>query len=242
MCGIAGFSISDKDHRKVNCQDLAKALALQIQRRGRDATGIAWSQHDSDGCGVYYMKDAVAADEFVESLDQIAKHTRTAIIHTRYATKGSPRNNDNNHPILVGETVGIHNGSIRNDDEIIKQVGTGRTGQVDTEAIFRLIDASPDPVKELHRLEGTAALAWLKTDEPTTLNLCRVAYSPLFVGTTIGGSIVFASTEQMLRTAAMQAGVRLDKVKEIPEGMYLKIRNGEVIDVDFVQQEELVFG
>lgn len=239
MCGIAGFSISDKDHRKINCQDLAKALALQIQQRGRDATGIAWSQHDDKGCGVYYMKDAVSASEFVDSIEQIAKHTRTAIIHTRYATKGSPENNDNNHPILVGDTVGIHNGSIRNDDEIIAQVGTGRTGQVDTEAIFRLIDASDDPLKELHRLDGSAALAWLNVNEPTSLNLCRVSYSPLWVGTTVNGSVIFASTEKHLRLATMQVGVRLDKVQEIPEGLYLKVKNGEVIDVGFVEEKDL---
>ena len=239
MCGIAGFSISDKDHRKIDCQVLAKALALQIQRRGTDATGIAWSQHDDEGCGVYYMKDAVAASEFVDSIDQIAKHTRTAIIHTRYATKGSPENNDNNHPIIVGDTVGIHNGSIRNDDQIIAEVGTGRTGEVDTEAIFRLIDSCDDPFAEFDRLEGSAAVAWLNVHEPTLLNLCRIRTSPLWVGITEGDSFIFASTEQLLRSAVVQAGVKLKRVKEIPEGMYFKVQNGKILDVRFEEKEGL---
>lgn len=239
MCGIAGFSISDSDHRRLNCRELAKCLAKAIEQRGRDATGVAWSQQDEDGVGTYYMKDAVPATEFVYSMDQIPKHTRTAIIHTRYATKGSPANNANNHPILVGSTVGIHNGTIRNDDEIIEVVGTGRTGQVDTEAIFRLIDAAPDTataVQDLDLLEGSAAVAWYDTEEPTILNLARVKTSPLWVGSTEGGSMIFASTEYLLRSATAQAGVKLVNVKEIPEGMYLKIVNGKVVDVDLIGQ------
>jgi len=237
MCGIAGFSISDQDHRHINCRKLAKALALQIERRGTDATGVAWSQQDDDNAlGIWYMKDSIAASQFVDSMDQMAKFTRSAIIHTRYATKGSPENNDNNHPILVGDTIGIHNGGIRNDDEIIEMVGTGRTGQVDTEAIFRLIDATNEPTDVLHELQGSAAIAWFNVNQPTVLNVGRIRQSPLWIGQTLGGSMVFASTEQMLRTAAMQSGVKLTSVKEIPEGLFLKYENGKVVDVAILQE------
>ena len=230
MCGIAGFSISDKDHRHINCRLLAKNLALQIERRGRDATGIAWSETTDDGLGVWYMKDALPATEFVQYLDEMPKHTRTAIIHTRYATKGSPQNNDNNHPILVGDTVGIHNGSISNDDEIIEMVGTGRTGQVDTEAIFRLIDSSDPaaPYEHLDLLKGTAALAWFDRNDPASLHLCRVCGSPLFLGTTAGGSKVFASLDYMITSAARQSNIRIDKIKSLNEGLYLKIGRAHV--------------
>lgn len=242
MCGIAGFSISDKDHRHIDCRELAKNLALQIERRGRDATGIAWTETTKEGLGVWYMKDHEAASDFVRSMDQVPRHTRTAIIHTRYATKGSPQNNDNNHPIVVGHTVGIHNGSIRNDDEIIEMVGTGRTGQVDTEAIFRLIDASDraNPHQNLGLIEGTAALAWFDVDEPAVLHLCRVCGSPLYVATTEGGSKVFASLDYMIVTACRQSGVKVAKVKEIGEGLYLKMRHGEVTDVARVGVPSLV--
>lgn len=236
MCGIAGFSISDKDHRHIDCRTLAKNLARQIERRGRDATGIAWSETTEDGVGVWYMKDHEPATSFLHSIDQIPRHTRTAIIHTRYATKGSPQNNDNNHPIVVGHTVGIHNGSIRNDDEIIEMVGTGRTGQVDTEAIFRLIDVSDRsrPFENLGLINGTAALAWFDVDDPSSLHLCRVCGSPLFVATTEGGSKVFASLDYMVATACRQSGVKVDKIKEIGEGLYMKIQHGKVTDVSYV--------
>lgn len=239
MCGIAGFSISDRDHRRLNCRELAKCLAKAIQERGKDATGVAWSQKDPEGVATYYMKDAVPADEFLPSMDQLPVFTRTAIIHTRYATKGNPANYANNHPIVVGTTVGIHNGTVRNDDEIIAMVGTGRTGQVDTEAIFRLIDAAPDretAVQDLDLLEGSAAIAWYNTDAPTTLNLARVQTSPLWVGSTAGGSIIFASTQYLLRSAAIAAGIELVNVKEIPEGMYLQITDGKVTDVNLIGQ------
>lgn len=240
MCGIAGFSISDKDHRHIDCRRLAKNLALQIERRGRDATGIAWSETTENGLGIWYMKEAMPASEFVKHLDQIPKYTRTAIIHTRYATKGSPENNDNNHPIVVGDTVGIHNGSIRNDDELIEMVGTGRTGQVDTEAIFRLIDeSSPDaPYEHLGLLEGSAALAWFDRNDPSALHLCRVCGSPLYLATTAGGSKVFASLDYMIASAARQSDVRIDKVKELGQGLYLKIEHGKVVDLSTVKTLE----
>lgn len=235
MCGIAGFSISDKDHRVINTRKLAKRLALQIQARGRDATGIAWSERDDNGTGVWYMKDAIAAADFVRSMDQIPQHTRSAIIHTRYATKGSPENNANNHPILVGETVGIHNGQVRNDDELIEFVGTGRTAQVDSEAIFRVIDAYSHDMEAtlglLDTVEGTAAIAWFNTTDAATIHLCRICGSPLFIGTTPNGSMVFASLEYMVRTACRESGVTLREVRSVPEGLYLQYRHGVVTEV-----------
>lgn len=244
MCGIAGFSIADKDHRVINSRTLAKRLALQIQARGRDATGVAWSQRDEDGTGVWYMKDAISASEMLTSLDQIPQHSRSVIIHTRYATKGSPENNDNNHPIIVGNTVGIHNGQVRNDDELIEFAETGRTAQVDSEAIFRLVDAYSNDMEAtlsvLDMVDGTAAIAWFNTDDPSTIHLCRICGSPLFVGTTPNGSMVFASLDHMLRTAAREAKVTLREVRPVPEGMYLQYRNGVVMEVGRVGQNTLV--
>jgi len=76
--------------------------------------------------------------------------------HTRQPTKMIPENNKNNHPIVVGNTVGIHNGTITNDGEIFlsldrrEERSRKRIGSVDSEAIFSLIDeVAPDqPLKE----------------------------------------------------------------------------------------------
>ena len=119
MCGIAGFCINDADHKKLKTRSIAKSLLLAIQERGEDATGAAWSENDNGKPALFYAKSDMPAHEFIESLDDLMpRYTRTAILHTRWATKGDPADNDNNHPIVVGNTVGIHNGVITNDNSV----------------------------------------------------------------------------------------------------------------------------
>ena len=208
MCGIAGFSIGRGDHRNVNCRQLAKHLLLAIQERGEDATGAAWSEADGNDKAVMFAKLDIPADEFVNSLnDLMPRYSRTAILHTRWATKGDPEEMGNNHPIVVGDIVGIHNGVITNDDYLFAVEKWGRIAEVDSEAIFQLIEHSKDPVSRLHRLEGRAAIAWLDTKEPDTLHLARLDGSPLYIGATEHGSLVFASTHPLLEEAVKAAKV-----------------------------------
>ena len=49
MCGIAGFSISDKDHKVIRTRLLSEAMLRQIQVRGTDATGAVWSENTENG-------------------------------------------------------------------------------------------------------------------------------------------------------------------------------------------------
>lgn len=230
MCGIAGFSINDADHKKLKSRRIAKALLLAIQERGEDATGAAWSENDNNKTTVFYAKSDMPADEFVEALDDLMpRYTRTAILHTRWATKGDPANNDNNHPIVVGNTVGIHNGVITNDDELFDSHGWDRQAEVDSEAIFQLIEHAKDPLSVLPTLRGRAAIAWLDTDQPNTLHLAKLEGSPLFVGYTNNGSVFFASTEPLLREAAAAAFLRLVRVEEVKSYSYMKIVKGAVM-------------
>jgi len=230
MCGIAGFSIGKGDHRRVNCRQLARELLLSIQARGEDATGAAWSETSDGVKDVMFAKLDIPADEFVKSLHELMpKHTRTAILHTRFATQGDPEDNDNNHPIVVGKTVGVHNGVIINDDALFADEEWERIAEVDSEAIFQLIEHATDPLKQLHRLQGRAAIAWFGTEHPDTLHLARLDGSPLYIGTTLHGSLVFASTRPLLEEAAKAAGVRLGWVREVPEFTYMRVEYGKIV-------------
>lgn len=232
MCGIAGFSIGKHDHRRLNCRQLARELLLSIQERGEDATGAAWSESVDGGKDVMFAKLDIPADEFVESLNELMpKHTRTAILHTRWATQGDPAENDNNHPIVVGATVGVHNGVITNDDTLFAEEGWDRIAEVDSEAIFQLIEHANDPLTQLHRLKGRAAIAWVDTKVPDTLHIARLEGSPLWYGVTVGGSFVFASTQPLLQEAAKRAKVRLGTVREVPEMTYMRIEGGKVVKI-----------
>jgi len=230
MCGIAGASL----HPDEKCAPtrIATAMLKAIEHRGRDATGAAWVAPQS--LAVYFQKDNVPASKFVPQLN--LEGARTFILHTRYGTKGSATNQANNHPIVLPGMVGIHNGMLRNDDALFAMLGedTKRYGQVDSEAAFALLNAD-DKTPTTHRLgmlEGSAALAWLQVDDEgcsdRVLHLARVAYSPLVLGFTPKGSVLFASTYGAVRAAATVIGVNLTHTLDVKEGTYLRIHRGAV--------------
>jgi glucosamine 6-phosphate synthetase-like amidotransferase/phosphosugar isomerase protein len=74
------------------------------------------------------------------ALSAIGDDTVCVLGHTRMPTKGSRWRNVNNHPLVAGHVVGVHNGIIVNDDRIFAHTGLPRSGEVDSEVIFRLQD------------------------------------------------------------------------------------------------------
>lgn len=244
MCGIAGFNLSPTDRGNLDVRVMAEALLSDIVSRGRDATGAAWFDPDTGACMV--QKNDDAATKFVTYME-IPEGATNAIFHTRASTKGSPHLNENNHPIVTRNLVGVHNGTIRNDDEIFEKIGEDkRTAQVDSEAIFAAINfghwvvngkpvISDNLLDILGTLKGGAAIAWLQYDKPNDLHLSRLSGSPLVVAHTKGGSLLFASTSSAIRSAARKAGVELrgnnfaDETHDIKEGVYLKVVDGEIV-------------
>ncbi len=151
MCGLAGCLIGAGAGRqeRARIKEIFLANLLANEQRGREATGVVACQRDGS---FSYEKGAMPASSFVEQegcknffSEKICGETVILLGHTRDPTKGTVHNNDNNHPIVVGETVGIHNGVISNDDSIfvtLMQDGQDRPriGSVDSEAIFALLD------------------------------------------------------------------------------------------------------
>jgi glucosamine 6-phosphate synthetase-like amidotransferase/phosphosugar isomerase protein len=227
MCGIAGFSLNGRE--QVNATKLTNALLLGIEERGFHATGVAWNNEQTNK--VWVQKDAVSATEFVRS-NRLDKNTSTAILHTRWATKGSADNNANNHPIDIRGIVGIHNGVIYNDDEIFARIGSDRRiAEVDSEAIFaNLLYGVGNTSDKLQEIEGSAAVAWMNSKDGSSLHLARISSSPVVVGISNLGSVLFASTEKALRLGATAGKIGLSKTFHMEEGSYLEIAKGQVID------------
>lgn len=228
MCGIAGFCINAKEH--IDARVLSAALLEGIVERGRDATGAAWYNGLKDE--VRYTKAPYSAKTFVTTrLPLMPSGVKNVILHTRFATQGSPKNEHNNHPIVVENLVGVHNGHISNDKEILNNYPNHkRIGQVDSEAAFVMAKYDKNPLESFVDIQGRAALAWIDGNRGRELNLARVTGSPLCVAQTPIGSTVFASTKPILEKAMKKAGLKIEWIAEMEEYEYMKIRNGAVIE------------
>lgn len=231
MCGIAGFSRAAGRSSIPSGTRFALAAALAVESRGRHATGFGWADPD-DGWPTYWRSPGRARDVAADA--PLPDGLRTLIAHTRYATKGDPKVNANNHPVVGPGTVLVHNGRVDNDDELIALSELRRTGKVDSQALPLLLGSEVargvHPVELLELVEGVAAIAWLTADDPFVLHLARLSTRPLWTGQTRRGDLVFSSTDATLRLTAKLTKVGLHDVQPLPEGTYLRVEAGRVVE------------
>jgi predicted glutamine amidotransferase len=191
MCGIIGF-ISDKPTDQ-NYNMLGDLLYVSASR-GTDATGIAMVGTDK----VKVVKEDLPSDKFIQKyyagLKKEVSRSKIVLGHTRLATQGHQRDNDNNHPIIGPKYVMVHNGTCPSMERLkdYKYKGT-----VDSEVLLSYIEKKG--MKEgLKALKGSAAVAIVSSDEPEAVYLWRhnnplwIAYNPE------KKTIFFASTEAIL--------------------------------------------
>jgi glucosamine 6-phosphate synthetase-like amidotransferase/phosphosugar isomerase protein len=226
MCGIAGYSLSPDS--PVERTLAAQALLAGISERGADAVGYAFRSHDGP-VDVTKLRGGASA-----LLDEIAVPATAseALIHTRDFTKGHPDIEDNNHPIRHGAVVGVHNGVITNDDELLGRYGIERWAPgmtVDSEAIFALMEHRDHKPRALRELHGTLAAGWLDERRPRTLFLGRGISRPLWIGRT-DTELFFASTRRALRIAEAVLRIKLEK-QQVREGRLVQVEDGRVARV-----------
>jgi glucosamine 6-phosphate synthetase-like amidotransferase/phosphosugar isomerase protein len=221
MCGIAGYSLSATS--RVERTLAAQALLAGIAERGADAVGYAYR---APGGPLEIHKQRSGASALLDQIEVPAAVTE-ALVHVRDYTKGHPRIEANNHPIRHGAVVGVHNGIIFNDDELMETNGFERAEPlmtVDSEAIFALAEAADGAAKTLEQLRGSMATAWLDERRPGTVFLARGVGRPLWVG---AGSeeIFFASTKAALEVLERYLPIRLRK-RELAEGTLVSLAEG----------------
>jgi hypothetical protein len=197
MCGVIAVlaygEFEDKKMEKVRQESmifLASELLQLTQTRGKEATGIATLFANCDYMG---LKMGISAQEFVARfggtekdfegyLNIWRKKTSPAKIvvgHCRKPSTGAGSGTDdntNNHPIKVGDIVGVHNGTLTNHENIFTNLKCSRDGKVDSEAIFRLLDhytkGGTEPftkegiLETCKRLDGTYACLAFNGNNP----------------------------------------------------------------------------
>jgi glucosamine 6-phosphate synthetase-like amidotransferase/phosphosugar isomerase protein len=221
MCGIAGYSLSGSSSLERTLA--AQALLAGIAERGADAVGYA---HRCPGDSVEIHKQRSGASALLEQVVLPADATEV-LVHVRDYTKGHPRIEANNHPIRHGAVVGVHNGIIFNDDELMEQHGFDRAEPlmtVDSEAIFALAEAAEGAASALEQLRGSMATAWIDERRAGTVFLARGVGRPLWIGEG-REELFFASTKAALEVVEKFLQLKLRK-REIDEGTVVVAAEG----------------
>jgi glucosamine 6-phosphate synthetase-like amidotransferase/phosphosugar isomerase protein len=222
MCGIAGYSLSPDS--SVERTLAAQALLAGIAERGADAVGYAFRGED----GVVVSKLRGGASALLDEIGVPAAASH-ALLHVRDYTKGHPEIEANNHPIRHGSVVGVHNGVVENDDELLERYGLDRHEPemtVDSEAIFALMELRQHDPRTLGQLRGAMAAAWLDERRPDTLFLARGIGRPLWIGRT-RTDLFFASTRGALAIVEAALQIRLE-ARPLREGRLVSVVAGEV--------------
>src|SRR5689334_25055687 len=192
MCGIAGYSVRSRSGLERTLA--AQALLAAIAERGADAVGYAYRSPAETYPTV--VKQRTPASQFLDRLS-VPQTATQLLVHVRDYTKGHPSIAANNHPVRHGPIVGIHNGIITNDDELLAPHSCARAEPrmtVDSEAIFAIAAHSQNDPRALEHLRGAMATAWVDEREATLLYLARGMGRPMWVGESRDG-VFFASTK-----------------------------------------------
>lgn len=264
MCGIIGqlaFGELDEAKEKMRQESmifLGSELLQLTQERGKDATGMSLLFDDGNYIG---LKMGIPSIEFiarfgknekeyggvVKAWRRTKKPVKVFLGHCRKTSRGSSLNNNNNHPIKVGEIIGVHNGTLENDDKIFSNLECKRNGQVDSEAIFRLLHhytkngAEPftvEMVKEVvQRLDGTYAALAISGNNPYQVCAFRdrkpidmALVRPLKL-------VIIASEKKFIETALF----RYNKYGNLymPDAKFPILRKGD-IDYKILQDDSAV--
>ncbi len=192
MCGIVGY-IGSKRVVPIIIEGL-KRLAY----RGYDSAGLVYL----DNGHLTKHRAAGKLCNLAEIMEEINADSRVGLGHTRWATHGSPTE-DNAHPHsdCKGELAIVHNGIIENYNslrrELIKR-GHKFTSETDTEVLAHLIEENLDgdlaaAVRlAVKQVEGSFALGVIWAGQPDRLVAVR-HQSPLVLGVKEGSGHFMAS-------------------------------------------------
>ena len=195
MCGIVG--VASPTALNIQMKDFFQDLLFHDVIRGPHATGVA--AIDTMHRTLCVEKKAVPAPLFLmdkEPMENLFafKHDYNIYIgHNRWATSGAKDDDNNAHPFIHGDIVGVHNGSLRNQ----KLLADSEKFVVDSDNLFYHLDEHglDDTVSKTN---GAYALVWYNKED-NSLNFLRNDERPMAIGKLSNGCWVWASEMGMLQ-------------------------------------------
>ena len=227
MCCLFGIlDYGGKLSRKEKTRILS-VLSVACEERGRDATGIAYN---TGGSLKVYKRPLPAHLLWF----RIFEDTNVVMGHTRMTTQGSEKFNQNNHPFAAkaGDTTFAlaHNGVLSNDKRLRRQHNLPATRiETDSYIAVQLLEASEELsftslASMAEKLEGSFTITvmtasdelyFVKGENP----MCIYHFDKL-------GFYIYASTEQILKTALKQIPMKLGRPTKV------KLDCGEILKID----------
>ena len=227
MCSLFGFL--DYGHqlsRKARSR-LLTVLSTACEARGTDATGIVYNHN---GKQIIYKRPIPAHLMWY----RVPVDATVVMDHTRMTTQGSALRNSNNHPFrgMAGNTsfALAHNGILYNDRTLRKEFKLPATKiETDSYAAVQLLEkfgkidfAGLQAMAEA--LEGTFCISML-TDKDELYFV--KGNNPMCIYHYPAAQLyVYASTEEILKKAMLQAQLRLGKAEKV------NLFSGELLRID----------
>jgi len=210
MCGIFGL-VANKDFHKNfpnKIKDISTSLFSLSQTRGSEAAGIAIN----DSGIITVLKDALSPKYFIKekNYNSLFKNSReinlsddlvispnyhfSLIGHSRLVTNGNQSESINNQPVIAEGMVGVHNGIITNEKELLEvNKDIKKESDLDSELLFKLLNKNfideknilVSINKTLKKIKGSLSIAYFIKDN---LNL---------ILTTNTGSLFFLKNDNL---------------------------------------------
>lgn len=248
MCSIFGIGFF-RNHRLEDEHlliGIVSRLFREAEAGGRDAAGLSIMREKS----VHILRrplsgsQLVATDEYLNfmreniKLKEPGNRVMSIIGHCRLPTQGRPENNLNNHPQVINNIIGVHNGIIVNDRELFESFEKVivRKAEVDTEIIFQLISyfsrglisKTVDAIqKAAPYLAGGFACGMQNIKHPYNLYIFRHSNPAKILCYNKMGLVLFATREHYI-TSAFEEFV---DVKEASEPIDLLDNQGIVFNL-----------
>lgn len=240
MCAIFGFMDYKGIIGNTSLKKLIKALSIEAECRGTDATGISYV---NDGEMVTFKKAKPAHKVKL----YFPADTKCVICHTRMTTQGSEKYNYNNHPFegkCGRENFSLaHNGVLYNDKDLKTKYNLPATEiETDSYIAVQLLEyfggAGIENIKKMSELvDGSFVFTILRNDN--TLFLVKGCNPLTLYHFPTLGLYVYASTKSILDNALKKSGLTYKKCEiKVTEGEILQLNSDGIISRNTFEVKE----